>query len=333
MPARVNDKKMSKTFILSDESLNARGFRLLTSGANLEQFKKNPVMFFNHYTWGSPIGRWEKIRVDGAKILADPVFDTADSEAAKIAGKVERNFLRMTSVGIVPLEWSDAPEHLLPGQTCATITKWVLKEASIVGIGANNNALRMYDTSGRLLDEDEMVQLMLDTKVKLKNNKMNENLIKMLNLAEGAGESDVESAIKQKLLDLERLTLENKTFKERIDELNELEKKERTAEAVRLTDEAVKDGRLNSDAKAEMLEMFALDYEKAKKVLLSIPKRPSIKEQIEKQKKRNDEEYQSLAKLSWDDLDKAGKLSELREKYADLYDEKFEKRFGSKPGI
>lgn len=36
------------TFVLHDESVNTYGFRMLTSGANLEEFKKNPVMLLNH---------------------------------------------------------------------------------------------------------------------------------------------------------------------------------------------------------------------------------------------------------------------------------------------
>lgn len=321
----------TKTFILSDNSLNSYGFRLLTSGANLEQFKKNPVMYYNHDTWSTPIGKWENIRVEDDKVLADAVFDLADAEAAKIAGKVERDFIRMTSVGVVALEWSEESEHMMPGQTRPTVTKWIAKEASIVGMGANHNALRLYDRNGKLLNGEEQIKLMFDTNLELNNNKMNENLIKMLELDDGASEGTVLGAIKLLLSDTKRLVDENKTFKERIDALNEAEKRQRTDEAIHLTDEAVKDGRLNADARAEMLEMFELDFEKAKKVLTAIPKRESVKDKLKNQENLNDEAYQAMVKMNWDDIDKEGKLSELREDYPDLYDEKFEKRFGVKP--
>lgn len=323
-----------KTFVLSDDSLNVYGFRLLTSGANLEHFRKNPVMYFNHDTFATPIGRWENIRIKDNKVLADAVFDMEDAEAAKIAGKVERDFIRMTSVGIMPIEWSDAPEHLLPGQTRATVTRWIVKEASIVGVGANHNALRLYDAEGKLLDDKEIIKLMFDTTVKLKNNKMNEKFLKiiaLLNLADTATESDVETAITQLQSDTKRFKDENATFKARIDELNAAEQQQRTAQAISLTDEAVKDGRLNADARAEMLEMFELDFDKAKKVLSAIPKRMSVKDKLKGQQNLSDEAYQAMVKLSWDELDKKGKLSELRDNYPDLYDEKFEKRFGVKP--
>ena len=44
------------TFVLHDESVNTYGFRMLTSGANLEEFKKNPVMLLNHDDYSLPIG-------------------------------------------------------------------------------------------------------------------------------------------------------------------------------------------------------------------------------------------------------------------------------------
>ena len=77
------------TFVLHDESVNTYGFRMLTSGANLEEFKKNPVMLLNHDDYSLPIGRWENIRVEGGKILADAVFDEGDARAAEVKRKVE----------------------------------------------------------------------------------------------------------------------------------------------------------------------------------------------------------------------------------------------------
>lgn len=39
------------TFVLHDETVNTYGFRMLTSGANLEEFRKNPVILLNHKDW------------------------------------------------------------------------------------------------------------------------------------------------------------------------------------------------------------------------------------------------------------------------------------------
>ena len=99
------------TFVLHDETVNTYGFRMLTSGANLEEFRKNPVILLNHKDWELPIGRWENIRIEGTQILADALFDEKDDEAVKIADKVEGGFLRMASMGAwPPEEVSDAAE-------------------------------------------------------------------------------------------------------------------------------------------------------------------------------------------------------------------------------
>jgi hypothetical protein len=87
---------MAKTFsfVVHDESLNTRGFRMLTSGVDLASFRENPVMLLNHSDWDLPIGRWENIRIEGSRILADAAFDEADEAAVKIMRKVERGFFK-----------------------------------------------------------------------------------------------------------------------------------------------------------------------------------------------------------------------------------------------
>ena len=75
----------NKTFVLHDETINTYGFRMLTAGANLEEFRKNPVMLLNHNDYTLPIGRWENIRIEGTQILAEAHFDMADEKAREVA--------------------------------------------------------------------------------------------------------------------------------------------------------------------------------------------------------------------------------------------------------
>ena len=92
----------TKSFVLHDESINTYGFRMLTDGADLTEFIKNPVMLLNHDDWSLPIGRWEKIRKEDGKILADPVFNLKDERGAKVAQQVEDDFMRAASIGAWP---------------------------------------------------------------------------------------------------------------------------------------------------------------------------------------------------------------------------------------
>lgn len=153
-------EKSTKRFIISDSRLNAQGFRMLTEGALLDDFEKNPLMLWNHQRPEGtdknqilPIGHWEDIEVNGDEISGVPVFDDKDEFAMSIFHKVEGGHIRMCSAGAEPLETSEEESVLLPEQSKATVTKWRLKEASIVDIGANPGALAvaLYDANDNLI--------------------------------------------------------------------------------------------------------------------------------------------------------------------------------------
>ena len=325
--------KKNKSFVLSDESVNTYGFRLLTAGADLNQFRRNPVMYMNHADWSLPIGRWENIRVDGVRILADPVFDMDDEVAREVAGKVERGFLKMASVGLRVVERSEDATLMLPGQKLPTITKWQLREVSIVGIGANHNAIRLYDENDKQLSDDEILKLFDNVKPILKTENMNKELLTLLNLEDTATDEQLHDAVKNIVDRNETLEAENKTLADEKAEREKADKEARDAEAVRLVDEAVKDGRLNAEGKADFLKFFETDFETAKKMLTNIPKRPSVKKEIERQEQQNTGELADLNAKSWDELDKGGKLQTLRDEYPDIYAEKFKAKFGKDPSV
>jgi len=146
------------TFVVNDESvLNTYGGRVLTSGLDIKQYKKNPIVLWFHKRpkrYGNqnnveneilPIGTAVKLWKDDGKLFADIQFDQEDEFAQKIEGKVARKIIRMCSPGIDPVAFSEDTKHHLPGQTRVTITKGILDEISIVDIGGNNNALRLSD--------------------------------------------------------------------------------------------------------------------------------------------------------------------------------------------
>ena len=88
------------TFVLHDESVNTYGFRMLTSGANLEEFKKNPVMLYMHEREKGVIGRWDNIRTEGSKLIADAVFDENNPLGKEVKERVDSGFLRSASVSV-----------------------------------------------------------------------------------------------------------------------------------------------------------------------------------------------------------------------------------------
>lgn len=325
------------TFVLHDESVNTYGFRMLTSGANLEEFRKNPVLFLNHKDWELPIGRWENIRIEGTRILADAVFDENDEEAIKVRKKVETDFVRMASVGAwPPEEVCDAPELKLPGQTLPTVTRWTVREASVVTIGANHNALVMYDRqTGKqidLTDATSVVRLM-DINIHSNTENMNENLKGVLKLQDSATEAEVVGAVKTLIANNDRLSEENRVLKEEKAEQERIRMEAQRAEGVALVDAAVKDGRIDAAGRNAYLALFDKDFESAKAVLAAIPYRKSVVSQIDAAKGQQQTELSDLASKTWDELDRAGRLVELKDKAPELYREKFKARFGTDPNM
>ncbi len=151
---------MAKPFVFNDETkVNDRGFILLNSGIDLTRFKDNPVMLHQHDP-EKVVGRWENWRIEGTKLLADPVFDQDDEDAKKVMGKVDRNFLKGASPWIIPLE---AELREIPGLGyLAVVTKSELMEASIVSVPSNALSLRLSSREGKILETNEDIKLAID---------------------------------------------------------------------------------------------------------------------------------------------------------------------------
>jgi len=92
---------------------------------------------------GQVIGTLTDIQKEHGEITAQLNFDEASELSQRCKKQWEFGSLRMVSVGIDILEWSDDPNLAVEGQTMATITKSKLTEVSVVDIGANDDAIRL----------------------------------------------------------------------------------------------------------------------------------------------------------------------------------------------
>ena len=127
---------------LTNDSLNSYGTRVLTDGLDIEQYNRNPVLLWMHYR-GQVIGTVTDLMREHGEITGLLNFDEASELSQRCKKQWEFGSLRMVSVGIDILEWSDDPNLAVEGQTMATITKSKLTEVSVVDIGANDDAIRL----------------------------------------------------------------------------------------------------------------------------------------------------------------------------------------------
>jgi len=131
---------MPKRVRLTNEILNAYGTWLVTSGGNIEQYKRNPVLLYMH-SRGKVIGILKDIKVEGDEITAELSFDEATELSIQCKKQYEFGSLKMVSIGADIIETSDDPKLIKEGQRYPTITKWKLTEVSLVDIGANDDAI------------------------------------------------------------------------------------------------------------------------------------------------------------------------------------------------
>lgn len=134
------------TFIVNTENVNEYGYRILTDGIDIEQYEKNPIVLYGHRRAlddpSKVIGR-AKLRKENNILYADVEFDLESEFAKEVAGKVERDFIRMCSLYADVIETSLDPEHLLPNQKYETVLKCKMIELSIVDVGGNDEALKL----------------------------------------------------------------------------------------------------------------------------------------------------------------------------------------------
>lgn len=264
------------------------------------------------------------------------MFDEGDARAAEVKRKVENDFIRMASIGAwPPEEKSDAYDLMLPGQTLPTVTRWTVREGSVVTIGANHNALVFYDRESKqiidLNDKGNLIRLIDHSNNPKKQLKMSV-LTGVLKLQDSASEAEIVTAIQGIIANADRLEKENKTLAAAVDKMNEAKKESQKREAVSLTDAAIKDGRYDAKGRDNLLNLFDKDFEGTKAMLAAIPCRANVAGQINTDK-GSGVTLGDWKDKSWDELDKAGKLVELKDAAPDLYKSKFKERFGIEPNL
>ncbi|MDY6206812.1 MAG: HK97 family phage prohead protease [Prevotella sp.] len=239
---------MSKTkrVRISNESLNSYGFRVLTSGMNVEQYNRNPVLLYMHER-GQVIGLVKDIKLEDNEVTGELVFDEATELSKRCKKQWEFGSLKMVSVGIDILETSEDPKYLLPGQKAPTVIKSKLFEVSLVDVGANDDAIVLQKDGQRIeLGKDGGTVLpLLHSNNNQKTKEMDqEKLALELGLPKDADEAAISAELaklKAKIAEVDTLRTERDTL--------------RAARIETLVNAAIATKKIGEDKKQQFLEL------------------------------------------------------------------------------
>jgi len=133
-------------FTVATEGIKRDGLNLVISGAQLDNYRRNPIVTWAHDLMGRnlPIGRADVI-VNGNRLDADIIFDQEDEFARLIESKYRRGYLNAVSVNWDILA-SDGRD----------ITEWELLEIAAVPVPGDPDALmqRQYETLKEIFEPE-----------------------------------------------------------------------------------------------------------------------------------------------------------------------------------
>jgi HK97 family phage prohead protease len=159
-PARVlrtSEGSRRVTFVLSDSTIDRMGDTLAVDGWDLAAYRRNPVVLFAHDATAPPVGRMWNIRDDGARLLGDVEFASAETyEFADTIFKLVRDgYLKAGSVGFLPIDYSFSDDR----RGGIDFHEQELLEFSIVPIPANANALVQAAAKGLIIGYRDIASL------------------------------------------------------------------------------------------------------------------------------------------------------------------------------
>lgn len=154
LPENVRETR-TVDFVISNETKDRHGTKLLLKGWELANYKRNPIVGYQHNLYGdmcSPpnpddiIGKSE-VFVDGSNLIGRVTFEPAEINplAEKIFQKVLFGSLRTASVGFKPLKgfrWGEGAESEKGANPTQYSDKHELVEWSIVNIPSNPTATK-----------------------------------------------------------------------------------------------------------------------------------------------------------------------------------------------
>ena len=152
----VDAENRTITAVISDETLDRQGDIVIQDGIDFTEYKKNPVVLYNHNISGFgdsvprlPIGKTLSVKTVGTQTEATIQFTTQEENpfGYQVGKLFESKTMRAWSIGINTLEEETIN---VDGRKANVLKKTELVEISATEVGANRNALSKAYKAGHI---------------------------------------------------------------------------------------------------------------------------------------------------------------------------------------
>ncbi len=246
---------MGKRVRISNESVNCYGTRILTSGIDISQYIRNPVLLYMHER-GKVIGYVKDIKIEGQDVTGELVFDEVSELSKQLKKQWEFGSVKMVSANFQILSTSDDKQLLIEGQERPTVTRCKLVEVSVVDIGGNDDAIVLshegetISLSGQ--NSIDGVLPLINNKEPIKKKKME---LKELAIKLGLKETATEEEVNSKIVSLSATVNKVNDLEAQVSTLLAEKKNVELAAVTAAVSTAISEKRLPAGMKAHFVEL------------------------------------------------------------------------------
>lgn len=327
MPANILD------LVINDESVvNDRGYSVKNSGLLRHRFDKNPLWLHQH-DLNKIVGRCTELRIEGSKLIGKFEVDEGDKEALEVHRKIEAGFLKGVSAGFI-IHDMEFLEGVPP-----VVTSWELVEVSSVTVPSNYAAVKLYSKEGEQLSNeaaDKFIEQLSSDFLTSKNNTqemskptnqpteqpkpdlatLSAKALAELGLSTQASLSEVSQAV-------ERLAAEFNTLKTAVES-------DRVAKRDKAINKAKLAGKITAEQEQNFKDLYDSNPQLCLSLLDSMQATPSLTDRLAGSNKHTSTSSAPAGfEGTWDQLDRADKLSMLKEKHPDYFKQLYEATFSA----
>ena len=155
--AEVDEASHEIVFTVTSDTLDRDSERVLPKSLEKDfvYYKENPVVLFHHDHSIPAVAQMVDHKItDTQVVMRDQFAVDIDYPLAKVLWELySKGYMRMTSIGFIPIEWTEDEDMMLEGQKGMTFTRIEMIEHSLVNVGANRYALSLSELPAKIRND------------------------------------------------------------------------------------------------------------------------------------------------------------------------------------